>query len=239
MICVSFSLPSRLVKSYPDFDMLIVQILSSPPTIICCVYISPTCSPFHFSFILREIESISATYQHLIIFGDFTAPNINLDRLTSISFQPSSLCDLIFKLNLTQLIHYPTHNKGNILDLLITNIDNHISNIQIEANSQFLFSDHFIITFDLSLSIYYHRKVSRYVFDFSKADYNALNDYLLDRDFSFCTTSNNIEDTWLHLKLIIMDTCSLFIPKVELKQFKPPKWFNSTTRHHLNYIHTL
>ena len=182
---------------------------------------------------------MSATCQHHIILGDFNVPDINWDRLTSTSFQSSSLCDLIFKITLIQLIHHPTHNKGNILNLLITNIDNHISNIQIDPNTQFLSSGHFIITFDFNLSIYNHSKVSRYIFDFSKADYNVLSDYLLDRDFSFCTTSNNIEDIWLHLKLLIMDACSLFITEVKLKQFQPPKWFNSTIHHHLNCIHTI
>ena len=53
------------------------------------------------------------------------------------------LCDLIFQHNFTQLIMHPTHVHGNILDLIITNNEEIISNIQISNEGTFLItSDH-------------------------------------------------------------------------------------------------
>ena len=76
------------------------------------------------------------------------------------------------------------------------------------------------------------------MFDFSKADFDGLADYLLDFDFSTCFNSNNIEFIWSIIRQSIITAMHLFIPKVKVKQ-KQPMWFTSNIRHHLNCIHTL
>ena len=76
------------------------------------------------------------------------------------------------------------------------------------------------------------------MFDFSKADFDGLADYLQDFDFSTCFKSNNIEFIWSIIRQSIITTMHPFIPKVKVKQ-KKPMWFTSDIRHHLNRIHTL
>ena len=57
--------------------------------------------------------------------------DIQWSNLHSSVHSSSLLCDTVFQHNLTQLIMEPTHIKGNILDLLITNIDNHINDLMV------------------------------------------------------------------------------------------------------------
>ena len=57
----------------------------------------------------------------IIITGDFNLPDINWDTLSATSTSSSAFCDFIFDSLLTQLVDLPTHVKGNILDLVLSN----------------------------------------------------------------------------------------------------------------------
>jgi len=59
---------------------------------------------------IRSVASLCNN--KLIIFRDFNFPTINWNLNTSFS---NLLCDIIFDLNLAQLVDKPTHKGGNIL----------------------------------------------------------------------------------------------------------------------------
>ena len=73
---------------------------------------------------------------------------------------------------------------------------------------------------------------------YPKGDYDALNEFIADYDLSFCSFLD-VDSAWSKLKQILSEGCSRYIPKVKLKPHNPPKWFNSSIRHHLNCIHSL
>ena len=99
-------------------------------------------------------------------------------------------------------------------------MDNHITNLKTTESTPFLASDHFIITFEVHTSVYSHKSTTRYVFNYSKGNYEELNDYLLDVDFSSFEEDNiNVEDMWLQLKAKILNACTLYIPKVKLTAY--------------------
>ena len=95
--------------------------------------------------------------------------------------------DLSF--NFTQLIIEPIQIK------LITNVENYINNISINKCTSALSSDHSIVTFDIAAT-YSFKKTTRYVLDFSKCDFDRLNSYLLDIDFTPCFDCDNINSCW-------------------------------------------
>jgi len=87
----------------------------------------------------------------LILIGDLNFPMIDWNLLQGGTSLLNSFCDLIFNLNLTQLVDKFTHNCGNILDLVITNIEDNISSLLIHSADFFPFkTDHFPITFSLN-----------------------------------------------------------------------------------------
>ena len=89
------------------------------------------------------------------------------------------------------------HVKGNILDLVITNLVDRVSAIHVD-HSVFSSSDHFLITF--SLKVLLQKQISSHdstIFrDFSKADFEGMRDFFLGWDFSECLCSNDVEVIW-------------------------------------------
>ena len=73
-------------------------------------------------------------------------------------------------------------------------------------------------------------------YDFSKANYNGMCEFLLDSDFRALFESRNIEFFWSVLKKNINVAVSLFIPKVFVSHSNDPKWFNSEIRHHIKCL---
>ena len=146
-------------------------------------------------------------------------PEIDWSTLSSSSHYLMSFCDFIFNFNLSQLIDKPTHTKGNILDLILTNASHRIKNINISSPRNALNSDHSIVDFSLSHSTTPLPETSpRYVFDFSKADYTGLCSFLMDFNFCPLLSSDDINFIWSSLRNTICYGMSLYIPKVRLRR---------------------
>ena len=54
------------------------------------------------------------------IIGDLNLPGINWETLTT-DKKGEGILEACLEMGLEQLINFPTHNKGNILDVIITN----------------------------------------------------------------------------------------------------------------------
>ena len=82
-------------------------------------------------------------------------------------------CDFVFNHNLSQLVDTPTHRRGNILDLVLTNLETRFLNVSVSQEQHLLLSDHFIISFQLTKGHLLHQSATanqEYAFDFTKAD---------------------------------------------------------------------
>ncbi len=161
-----------------------------------------------FNTLVQSIEALSSLNKRLILLGDFDAPNIVWSNLSASITTSAMLRDLIFRFNFTQVITEPTHINGGILDLPITNIEDHINNIIIENKTSALSSDNFI-TFVTNM-IPHIKKTTRYVLDFSKCDLQGLSNHFLDVDFIPCFASNDIDNSLQLLRSIILYACSLY-----------------------------
>ena len=54
-------------------------------------------------------------------------------------------------------------------------------------------------------------------FDYSKANMEGLDEFLLEADYSGCLLSTDLEEIWKYLRNIILDGMNKFIPKVSFK----------------------
>lgn len=207
--------------------------------IICTVYIPPNSDSDYLNSLFLYLSNLITLRDHIILVGDFNFPDINWDTLSGSSLSSKSFCDFVFQNNLSQLVHSPTHLKGNILDLVLTNSDELISNVEVIPPHHSLSSDHYIISFQLSLlKSLTPRQKPRYVFDFPKANLTGLCNFLLDFDFS-CLASVNIEYVWSAIKQAIYTGMDLFIPKVRIRSHQYPIWFTPELRHLSKCIRTL
>ena len=83
--------------------------------------------------------------------------------------------DEFLRLGLIQCVSASTHIKENILDIILTNTDNFISNIEIMSNHETCKSDHYALTFDIKLKIERKKPVKVSSFNFKCANWDGLN----------------------------------------------------------------
>ena len=121
--------------------------------------------------------------------GDFNFPDINWDLLCGEyvgEYYPSTqFCDLMFELDLLQVITTATHNQGNTFDL-VTNLEVNLNltDCTVHSDPTLFPSDHFAITFELNLAKQpSNNSGSFFNFNFVKGDYVGLCDFPYNYDF--------------------------------------------------------
>ena len=89
--------------------------------------------------------------------------------LTGNSAASDNFCEFIFESNLTQLVDSPTHVCGNILDLVLTNCPEHVTNLSVHPlQYQCVASDHHLITLTTSLKFNTPPPTTKEVFNLKK-----------------------------------------------------------------------
>jgi len=154
----------------------------------------------------------------VLVLGDFNLPDIDWQTLTlnptTHKTMHQTFIYFVCANNLEQLVNFPTHVKGNILDLVLTNMD-HLTHPQGDPS----FSDHLIISFTLLTRF----KIERLTvspnptpfWHFAKA--NTANIHLdcfaLEKDITSAIDTNvNVETVWSLLKAGLMTTSYANIP---------------------------
>ena len=237
-VAVNYLLPSHRLPSPSHLELILVEIELVTPLLICVLYIPPNASSDYCLHIVHFIESISSK-SHCIIVGDFNFPDINWSTLVGRSPSSVAFCDLIFCLNLTQLVDFPTHSSGNTLDLVISDSTELIQNL-FSFSSDLLQSDHFTITFTVSVHNSKKKKPKHPPsYNFKRTDLNALSDFLLDCNFNLLMESTNIEFMWSYLKNLILEAILHSTSITRARRSPNPKWFDSNIRHKINKLSSL
>ena len=109
-------------------------------------------------------------------------PDVNWSAPSSFS---SLMCDFLFDYNLSQYISESTHHQGNILDLVLSNSIDRLSNVLVHPTLCSHMSDHHLITFNfLSMHSTGYRSHPEFIFNYLKADFSSFNTHLSYVDFS-------------------------------------------------------
>ena len=225
-----------LPNAPPHIESVSVTINTKSPFIISIFYIPPSATEMHFSDFLNYLQVLYTSHNiPIYATGDFNCPDANWSILTSSNYKSTKLCDdLLFDNNLLQLIDFPTHSEGNILNLFLTNKGDSPPVISSISNCV-ITSDYVPILVTLSSSINKSHKsefTPLQVFDFAKADFVSLSDYLLEHDYYKITDINSL---WSYLSDLLNTTINCFVPKVTIRNSSQPKWFNLQIHHQLNF----
>jgi len=103
-----------------------------------------------------------------------------------------------------------------------------------------ILSDHFVVSFSVnSYTDYIPSNTSQVTFDYSKADYPGLTNYLSHIDFIICEQLSDIDSIWHFINSNICSGLDLFIPKIRTKSAQFPKWYTSNIRHQINCLQSL
>ena len=176
---------------------------------------------------LNEITKYKSIVSHFLV-GDLNLDGIDWELGYSTNSLYTNFLDTFNDLGLCQLITSPTHYMGNILDVLLTDHPSLVNNVVVHDRNEFIKSDHMFISFEVKLKVKRLRKQRRSIYNFSKANWDALNDDLLRVDWDsgllHCT---DIFNAWSIFKTILTALCDKHIPKIKVKSKGHPPWFDS------------
>ena len=180
-----------------------------------CFYRSPNSSTINNNLLSEVIRNA------IIIIGDLNYPNIDWE--TSIGDKKSeTFLQAVNDKFLNQCIDFSTHIKGNILDVILTDIPNNIHNI--EDIGRIGNSDHVMILCDIICDKQINI-TEQTVPDWKKADIIGAKNFLNSINWNNMLPTNT-SDAWDYLKSVIAETNQRFIPEKKRRNPNKPLWLN-------------
>uniref|UniRef100_A0A3B3DLX2 SGNH hydrolase-type esterase domain-containing protein n=1 Tax=Oryzias melastigma TaxID=30732 RepID=A0A3B3DLX2_ORYME len=136
----SISFKEIVFNAYTSFEYQTIVFNNS--VILCLIVYRPP--KYNSTFIADFSELLSLVYvdfSKIMILGDL---NLHIDDLSDNYAQ--EFLNVLVNMNFTQHVNVPTHNRGHILDLLIT----HGLQVSVTSVVDVGLSDHFLLSFKLS-----------------------------------------------------------------------------------------
>ena len=164
------------------------------PINIILAYRPPSSTKENFDKLLDLMRKMP---RNTILIGDINVPGIDWSRNHATGARGRELLTVVQEEYLEQLVLFPTHDKGNILDLLITNMASSI--ILVNDNGKLGRSDHCIIATELKVSKMVRKGQNKNP-NWTKADYPGLRAYMAGKDWDAMFTGKTTEQAWKILK---------------------------------------
>lgn len=190
--------------------------------IVTLVYRSPNSTSQNTELLCNMIDSLSNNEPHLIV-GDFNMPEINWINLNCPN-KYNQFIDIICDKSLDQLVDFPTHQRGNILDLALTNCPDRIVNVDSLGN--LANSDHSILSIDIISDIKYESPCD-YIPDWSKLDSASFKKFLSDSNIDERIENLDTEESWCFFKNTLDTAISNFLPKKKRRENSKPVWMTN------------
>ena len=93
LIAVSDLVPSTLISTPPDLEIIAVNLnCHNKPISLCTVYVPPNSADSYHKCLLSYLHSFASHMESVIIVGDFNMPDICWSTLTGTSTFSNSLC---------------------------------------------------------------------------------------------------------------------------------------------------
>ena len=167
---------------------------------------------------IQQIASMKSIISHTFI-GDMNLDSVDWTENSSIIPFHNDFLTLFDSLNLTQLINAPTHYRGNILDILLSDIPSTISNIVIRGHNEHVKSDHYAITFNLIFNKLISRRkgLKRTITNFKKANWREINNAFNDINWHQHIDYLEINSAWNNFKEILNSVCNQHIPNITIQ----------------------
>ncbi|XP_014864104.1 PREDICTED: uncharacterized protein LOC106930827 [Poecilia mexicana] len=130
--------------TFSSFESTVCQLSGPTPTIITTIYRPPKTNNDFMNDFAALLTHLSILSPNIIILGDF---NIHMDDCNSPLTKDFSSCLQSF--GLQQLINFPTHSKGHVLDLVCYS---GVSPSDCKAD-ELAITDHFLLSFHICLPL--------------------------------------------------------------------------------------
>ena len=203
-------------NEFNQFCCFSVQTKGEPLTIIL-VYRPPGAgqeNTHHLCEIMKNLD------KRTIMLGDFNFPEINWANNTSAA-RGRPVMEVATEENLEQLVVFPTHIKGNTLDLVLTNCPEKI--ISITDGGRIGKSDHCVLNIEVEVNM---NKSKNNVTkpNWTKADATGLQAFLGEIDWNSILLHKSATDAWDSFKEILDQAMEKFVPRSTVRGANTPKW---------------
>ncbi|KAJ3651651.1 hypothetical protein Zmor_017676 [Zophobas morio] len=211
----------------PVIETLFLELSDKTTTFLLgCVY-RPSSSPIQNDKILTDlISNLSESHDKVLVFGDFSMPDIPWLIDPSRGYKPSSqfLVDLLTNSHLNQLVTQPTRYRGNqnpsTLDLIICSDDHSLTNL--EYLPPIGKSDHLILTVDLQICQLPRKRTVLGIR--TVTDYEAINQNLLGTDWTSLLSNPSVVNNWNIFKDTLQYVVGCHTKFVTVKQSHKKPW---------------
>ena len=183
LIAVRNSISLWLVSTPADLEVVTIGVQLQHLVILSCVYVPPSASLTNMEQLCLYLSSLVVQHSAMVVVGDFNLPHINWSTLQGSCPFDQAFCDIVFDCNLSQLVSQPTHIAGNTLDLVLNTESAVIEALRVQPAADCPLSmDHFMLSFGLQGEAFLLQRSScassTVVFDYSKADWEGLCNYI-------------------------------------------------------------
>ena len=190
------------------------------PINIVLVYRPPSSGKENIQKLCQMLRNLP---KNSIVIGDINLPRIDWSGGGAADAQGRELYNAVLQEDLAQLILFPTHDKGNILDLLITNMANNI--ISVYDDGKLGKSDHCILMTEITTQKVKNR-APRKATNWTKADFPGIRSYLANIDWDTLMENKSSEEAWTILREKINTATEKYVPKSTVKKDTEPRWIN-------------
>ena len=203
---------------------------------LCLVYRSPNSTEENTGHLCNLIQK----NPNCTFIGDFNLPDIDWSNKTS-GKKGRKLLETTEDNFIEQVIEFPTHIKGNTLDLCLTNRPQNILNITSLGNLGN--SDHALIQIDFLFSAKFIQ-TDEMVLDWRRGDINGLKNFLDTQDWEAKLGNKTTDEAWSEFTTTVNQGTSKFIPLIKRRQPGNPPWMsrhvkricNKKKRHWITYL---
>ena len=207
----------KILENYDFLQYCAFSIITDhAPVTIVLVYRPPSSGNKNNDELCKIIRNLP---KNTILIGDFNFPK--LDWSVGGGGGSNLFLTTVRECGLEQLINFPTHKKGNILDLLLTNMNNNV--ISIQNNAPLGKSDHCTIIMEVLLPTLVTKKNVK-IQNWAKADTAALTSYLKQKDWEQVLNKTDVEQAWNVFKSNINDAVQNYVPLSTARSPTEPKW---------------
>ena len=165
---------------------------------------------------------LTGVESRVILIGDFNLPEVDWEAGTGAA-RSRTVLEAVEESMLAQMVECPTHIRGNILDLLLTNIPERV--IDVEEVGRLGHSDHFMLMAKVSVTsaTVQPDKVQA---DWARADWFGMRERLAAHDWRPELEARTTEEAWAYLKSEVLEAVRIHVPMKKRRNQNRPPWLS-------------
>jgi len=166
-------------------------------------------------------EVVRKAEKNSLLFGDFNLPDIDWSKGVARG-RSADFMEAVQDAMMEQLVDFPTQVRGNVLDLVITNIPERVEEVCEEGRLGR--SDHVIIM--TRVRVRKSEEESGPAPDWRRADWDAMRADLRGRQLMQRIKRSGVEEAWRIFAEEVTDLISIHVPERRKRNNNRPPWLN-------------